>query len=86
MIHNVESNKLYSSHLPASTFILSLLLLYLCYQVKKPELGHFTKAGVPPKRKLWEFRVTPDALLPVGTQLRASHFMPGQFVDVCGIT
>lgn len=40
--------------------------------------------GVPLKRKVAEFRVTPDALLPVGHELRASHFVAGQFVDVTG--
>ncbi|KAG0293912.1 54S ribosomal protein L9, mitochondrial [Linnemannia gamsii] len=49
--------------------------------VTQPMLGHFTKAGVEPKRKLFEFEVTPDAVLPVGTELVASHFVPGQFVD-----
>lgn len=49
--------------------------------VTKPMLGHFEKAGVDPKRKLFEFTVTPDAVLPVGTELVASHFVPGQFVD-----
>lgn len=29
-------------------------------------LGHFRKAGVPPKRIVKEFPVTPDALVPVG--------------------
>lgn len=46
--------------------------------------GHFAAAGVDNKRKLAEFRVTPDALLPVGTELRAGHFTAGQFVDVQG--
>ncbi|KAF9905562.1 54S ribosomal protein L9, mitochondrial [Lobosporangium transversale] len=49
--------------------------------VNKPNLGHFQKAGVEPKRKLFEFHVTPDAVLPVGTELVASHFVPGQYVD-----
>ncbi|KAF9285879.1 54S ribosomal protein L9, mitochondrial [Mortierella alpina] len=49
--------------------------------VSKPLLGHFEKAGVAPKRRVVEFRVTPDAVLPVGTELVASHFVPGQFVD-----
>jgi large subunit ribosomal protein L3 len=48
--------------------------------------GHFTAAGVPLKRKVAEFRVTPDALLPVGFELRASHFVAGQYVDVSGTT
>lgn len=31
-----------------------------------------------------EFRVSPEALLPVGFRLRAQHFVAGQKVDVCG--
>ncbi len=46
--------------------------------------GHFAKAKVEPKRKLVEFRVSGDALLEVGAELAASHFLPGQFVDVTG--
>ncbi|KAF9970305.1 54S ribosomal protein L9, mitochondrial [Actinomortierella ambigua] len=49
--------------------------------VSMPLQGHFDAHGVEPKRKLFEFRVTPDAVLPVGTELVASHFVPGQFVD-----
>jgi len=45
-------------------------------------LGHFRKAGVPPKRIVKEFPVTPDAHVPVGTTLSAIHFVPGQFVDI----
>jgi hypothetical protein len=41
---------------------------------------------VPLKRKLREFPVTEDALLPVGTTITVRHFLPGQFVDVTGIT
>ncbi|KAF5358458.1 hypothetical protein D9756_001486 [Leucocoprinus leucothites] len=48
----------------------------------KQMLGHFKKAGVPPKRIVREFPVTPDALVPVGTTLSAIHFVPGQYVDV----
>lgn len=55
-------------------------------QLTKPELGHFYAAGVPLKRKLAEFRVSEDALLPVGMQIDVRHFVPGQFVDVTGIT
>ena len=46
--------------------------------------GHFAKAKVEPKRKLVEFRVAENALLEVGTEIVASHFVPGQFVDVVG--
>lgn len=52
--------------------------------VTKPLRCHFEKAGVAPKRKVMEFRVKPEALLPVGTSILASHFVPGQLVDVCG--
>jgi len=52
--------------------------------VTQPMRGHFAKAKVEPKKKLVEFRVTPDALLEVGAQLSAAHFVPGQYVDVTG--
>ncbi|XP_045805920.1 50S ribosomal protein L3-2, mitochondrial-like [Trifolium pratense] len=52
----------------------------------KPEVGHFRAQGVPIKRKLHEFPVTEDALLPVGTSLNVRHFVPGQYVDITGIT
>lgn len=38
------------------------------------------------KRKLKEFQVTEDALLPLGTPIGVRHFVPGQYVDVTGIT
>jgi large subunit ribosomal protein L3 len=46
--------------------------------------GHFAKAKVEPKRKLAEFRVSPDALVDVGAELSADHFIEGQYVDVAG--
>ena len=46
--------------------------------------GHFAKAKVEPKRKLVEFRVSDDALVDVGAELAASHFVSGQIVDVVG--
>jgi large subunit ribosomal protein L3 len=54
--------------------------------VGKPMRGHFAKAKVEPKRKLAEFRVAADAVLEVGTEITAGHYVPGQFVDVAGIT
>jgi large subunit ribosomal protein L3 len=54
--------------------------------VRPAVLGQFGAAGVAPKRTLGEFRVSPDALLPVGFPLRAQHFVPGQLVDVRGVT
>src|SRR5690606_25131652 len=52
--------------------------------VTKSLRGHFAKARVEPKRKLVEFRVSEDALLEVGDELTAGHFIPGQRVDVTG--
>ncbi|KAF9587537.1 hypothetical protein IFM89_003995 [Coptis chinensis] len=52
----------------------------------KPEVGHFRSQGVPMKRKLREFPVTEDALLHVGTPITVCHFVPGQYVDVTGIS
>src|SRR5262249_41404940 len=52
----------------------------------KADRGYFGKQRVEPKRKLAEFRVTEDALIPVGAEITADHFITGQFVDVCGIT
>ena len=37
---------------------------------------------MPLKRKLREFPVTEDALLPVGTTITVRHFLPGQFVGI----
>ena len=48
--------------------------------------GHFAAAKVEPKRKLAEFRVSEDAVIPVGAEITADHFIAGQFVDVTGIT
>jgi len=55
-------------------------------RVTKPLRGHFAKAKVEPKQKLVEFRVAEDALVPVGAELMASHFLPGQKIDVVGTT
>ena len=52
--------------------------------ISKPLRGQFTKAKVEPKRNLAEFRVSEDALLDVGAELSAGHFVEGQFVDVTG--
>ncbi len=46
--------------------------------------GHYAKANVEPMRKLVEFRVAEDALVPVGAQISAEHFVTGQMVDITG--
>ena len=53
-------------------------------RVSKQMRGHFAKAKVEPKRKLAEFRVSPDALIEVGAEITADHFVAGQKVDVVG--
>lgn len=52
--------------------------------VSKPLRGHFARAKVEPKRRLAEFRVSADAVLNVGAEITADHFVPGQRVDVVG--
>src|SRR5579864_4667948 len=52
--------------------------------VPKAMRGHYAKAKVEPKRKLAEFRVSPDALIEVGSELSVEHFIAGQYVDVTG--
>ena len=52
----------------------------------KPERGHFGAAQVEPKAILAEFRVDEDALLEVGAELSAEHYVAGQMVDVYGGT
>src|ERR671920_1512747 len=54
--------------------------------VSKAERGHFAVAKVEPKQKIAEFRVTEDAVIPVGAEITVDHFVAGQFVDVTGIT
>jgi large subunit ribosomal protein L3 len=54
--------------------------------VGKPMRGYFAKAKVEPKRKLAEFRVDKDAVVDVGAEISAAHYVPGQFVDIAGIT
>src|SRR6476469_1458550 len=50
----------------------------------KADRGNFAVAKVEPKRKLAEFRVSDDALIPIGAEITADHFVAGQFVDVTG--
>ena len=51
-------------------------------RLTKAERGHFAVAKVEPKRKLKEFRVSPDNVIPVGAEITVDHFVAGQFVDV----
>lgn len=54
--------------------------------VAKPQREHFAKAEVEPKAQVVEFRVSEDALLDVGAEIAADHFIAGQLVDVTGHT
>ena len=54
--------------------------------VAKPQRAHFGKAQVEPKARLAEFRVSEDALLELGAEISADHFIAGQMVDVSGVT
>jgi len=53
-------------------------------RVPRPERENFAAAKVEPKRKVAEFRVSPDNLIQVGAEITADHFVKGQLVDVTG--
>src|SRR5947207_14826914 len=55
-------------------------------RLTKADRGNFAKAEVEPRKKLAEFRVDAKNMLEVGDLLKADHFVPGQRVDVTGIT
>ena len=46
----------------------------------------FAKAEVEPKAYVTEFRVSEDALIDVGAEFTADHFVAGQKVDIQGLT
>ncbi|AKK19830.1 50S ribosomal protein L3 [Candidatus Liberibacter africanus] len=55
--------------------------------VSKPMRGFFSSVKVPPKKKLFEFRIQKDDdFLPIGTVFSPSYFNVGQLVDVAGVT
>ena len=53
-------------------------------RLTRAERNNFAVAKVEPKRKVVEFRVDEKALIPVGAEITADHFVIGQFVDVTG--
>lgn len=55
-------------------------------RVSKAMRGHFAAAKVEPKRKVAEFRVSPENLIEVGEEIIAAHYFEGQYVDVTGIS
>ena len=54
--------------------------------INKPLKGYFAKIKTEPKEKIIEFRVSEDALLKIGDKIGANHFIPGQKIDVTGIS
>jgi large subunit ribosomal protein L3 len=55
-------------------------------KVNKPATGHFTKAGVTPRRHLVELRTDDASEYAVGQELAVDTFEPGQVIDVVGTT
>jgi len=55
-------------------------------RVSKANRTVYGNRGVEPPRKVVEFRVPADALVDVGAEIGAEHFVPGQFVDLAGTT
>ena len=55
-------------------------------RLTRAERGHFAAVQIEPKRKVVEFRVSPDNLIEVGAEITADHFVAGQLVDVTGTT
>jgi large subunit ribosomal protein L3 len=52
----------------------------------KPEMGHFKKSGVTPKRTLREFRVDAAEELKAGDSISPDIFKPGDRIDISGVT
>ena len=53
-------------------------------RVSKANRTAFGKRNVEPPQKVVEFRVPSDAMVDVGAEIVADHFVPGQFVDLVG--
>ncbi len=51
---------------------------------KKPQTGHFAKAGVTPKKVLREFRVEESTELKPGDEIKTDIFKVGDRVDISG--
>ena len=54
--------------------------------LNKPELGHFTKAGVAPARYLREFRFEDISSYKVGDEIKCDVFAEGDKIDAIGIS
>ncbi len=56
------------------------------YKANKPELGHFKKNDLQPKKHLKEFRLEDISGYKIGDTVTADIFAAGEKVDVTGIT
>lgn len=52
--------------------------------ISKPQVGHFAKAKVEPRRRLLESRVEDTSELEIGKEMGVEYFDDVTFVDVCG--
>jgi large subunit ribosomal protein L3 len=53
-------------------------------RITRAERQGFAIAKVEPKRKVVEFRVSPDNIIEIGAEITADHFVKGQLVDITG--
>ncbi|NLB80149.1 MAG: 50S ribosomal protein L3 [Clostridiaceae bacterium] len=55
-------------------------------RANKPQNGHYSKAGLSPKKYLREFRLDDIDSLNVGDEIKADIFAAGEKVDISGIS
>jgi large subunit ribosomal protein L3 len=55
-------------------------------RVRKPALGRFQKAGIPPVKRLAEFRLGEGEDPKPGDEVKASIFAENDYVDVVGVS
>ncbi len=55
-------------------------------RLNRPQRGHFSRAGVPARRLLREFRLDNVGDYEVGQEVRVDVFTPGERVDVTGLS
>jgi large subunit ribosomal protein L3 len=55
-------------------------------KASKPLQGYFSQHKITPKKQIKEFRISEDAMLEIGTEIKANHYVPNQFVDVTAVT
>ncbi|AWH90293.1 50S ribosomal protein L3 [Buchnera aphidicola (Melanaphis sacchari)] len=55
-------------------------------KIKKPQSGHFLKAGVVPGRGLWEFRVQSSKNFKIGQEIEIGILENVKKVDIIGIS